>query len=111
MPLRFLRYITAFYEAYLDEHPGVETLPAVFPLLLYNGDESWSVPYRIEEMMEPTIPERFLPRLSYYPIIINAIPKERLERIKNAVSAVFYVENSDPEHLAQEWGRLEAILK
>ena len=44
MPLRFLRYITAFYEAYLDEHPGIEKLPAVFPLLLYNGDDRWSVP-------------------------------------------------------------------
>jgi predicted transposase YdaD len=111
MPLRFLRYITAFYEAYLDEHPGLPTLPAVFPLLLYNGDDTWSVPYRIDEMIEPTIPERFIPRLGYYPIIINAIPKERLERIKNAVSAVFYVENSDPENLAQEWEKVEAILK
>ena len=66
---------------------------------------------RIEEMIEPTIPERFVPRLSYYPIIINAIPKERLERIKNAVSAVFFVENSDPVTLAEEWERLEAILR
>lgn len=62
-------------------------------------------------MIEATIPERFIPRLSYYPIIINAIPKDRLERIKNAVSAVFYLENSDPEHLAEEWDTLEAILK
>jgi hypothetical protein len=111
MPLRFLRYITAFYEAYLDEHPGVEILPAVFPLLLYNGDDRWNVPERIEELIEPTIPERFVPRLSYYPVIINAIPKERLERIKNTVAAVFYVENSDPETLAGEWDRLEAILR
>lgn len=89
MPLRFQRYITSFYEAYLDEHPGTTVLPAVFPLLLYNGDDIWSVPDRIEAMIEPTIPERFVPRLSYYPIIISAIPKERLERIHNAVSAVF----------------------
>lgn len=103
MPLRFLRYIAAFYEAYLDEHSGIEKLPAVFPLLLYNGDDRWNVPDRIEEMIEPTIPDRFVPRLSYYPVIINAIPKGRLERIKNAVSAVFYVENSDPETLSDEW--------
>lgn len=34
-----------------------------------------------------------------------------MRRIKNAVSAVFYVENSDPESLAAEWDRLESIVQ
>lgn len=99
MPPRFLRYIASFYEASLDQHPDAERLPAVFPVLLYDGDAQWTVPVGVEAMIEHSLPERFLPRLSYYPVIINAIPKARLERIHNAVSAVFFVENSDPEEL------------
>ena len=36
MPLRFMRYITAFYELYLDEHPGASTLPAAELLSHYH---------------------------------------------------------------------------
>ena len=42
--------------------------------------------------------------------MVNEIAKERLARIHNAVSAVFYVENSEPENLIETMDELIGIL-
>ncbi len=111
MPLRFLRYLTEFYESLVTQLERTDSLPAVFPLLLYNGDERWTVPRSVELMIRPTIPGRYIPHLSYYPVLINEIPESRLRRIHNAVSAVFYVENAAPEDVAETIDVLIDILK
>lgn len=111
MPLRFLRYLTEFYESLVTQLGRTDSLPAVFPLLLYNGDERWTVPRSVELMIRPTIPGRFIPHLSYYPVLINQIPESRLRRIHNAVSAVFYVENAAPEDAAETIDVLIDILR
>ncbi len=79
--------------------------------MLYNGDAPWNVSETVEALIEPSIPEKFIPHLSYYPLIINAIPTEQLERIQNAVSAVFFVENSSPADLIDHLDRIVDILK
>ncbi len=53
------------------------------------------------ELIAAEIPEAFIPHLTYYPILVNEIPTETLLRIHNAVAAVFYVENADPQQLTQ----------
>ncbi len=111
MPLRFLRYLTEFYESLVTQLGRTQALPAVFPLLLYNGDSSWTVPRSVEELIAPTIPPPYVPHLSYYPVLINEIPAGRLQRIHNAVSAVFYVENTAPEDVAETIDVLIDILK
>ncbi len=62
-------------------------------------------------MIRPTIPQSYIPRLSYCPVLINEIPASRLRRIHNAVSAVFYVENAAPEDVAETIDVLIDILK
>jgi predicted transposase YdaD len=111
MPLRFLRYLTEFYESLVAQLDRTDALPAVFPLLLYNGDASWTVPRSVEQMIRATIPGRYIPHLSYYPVLINEIPAPTLRRIHNAVSAVFYVENAAPEDVAETIDVLIDILK
>ncbi len=111
MPLRFLRYLTEFYESLVTQLGRTEALPAVFPLLLYNGDADWTVPRSVEQMICATIPGRYIPHLSYYPVLINEIPAARLRRVRNAVSAVFYVENAAPEDVAETIDVLIDILK
>ena len=110
MPIRFLRYLAEFYQGFSTEHGAAEQLPAVFPLLLYNGDARWSAAVSVEALIEATIPARFIPHLHYYPILVNEIPPERLSRIHNAVSAVFYVENTEPERLGETIDEVIAIL-
>ncbi len=93
MSLRILRYICEFYQA-LIQKDGIKKLPAVFPVLLYNGDKTWTSPLNIRDLIENTIPAEFIPDFSYYGIIENIIPKRELLKKKNAMSAIFYVENS-----------------
>jgi predicted transposase/invertase (TIGR01784 family) len=101
MPLRFLRYITEFYQSF---HQTTESgrFPAVFPILIYNGDRRWTAPLNSQDLIEQSIPEKYIPSFQYYPVIENQIPKQSLAKIKNALSAVFYAENSSPEELEAE---------
>ena len=88
MPLRFLRYILELSESY-GKNKRTGLYPAVFPLLIYNGEEKWIAKKNPKELFEATIPERFIPCFEYYPIIINEIDKKTLRKIHNAVSAMF----------------------
>ena len=111
MPLRFLRYIIEFYQSFLDTDDAPTVLPAIFPLLLYNGNAPWNVAETVETLIERSIPRQFIPHLSYYPLVIHTIPAHRLQRIHNAVSAVFYVENSDPEKLIYHLDTVVDIIR
>ena len=74
MALGFLRYLAEVYGSLIAE--GQEPpLPAVFPLLLYTGDSWWSAARSTGEMIRPEIPNAFIPQLTYYPILVNEIPK------------------------------------
>ena len=90
MPVRFLRYITELYES-LKGRLSAGLFPAVFPVLLYSGDPKWTAQSEISDLIEQTIPEKYLTRFRYYPICENEIPKQALLTIKNAVSAIFYI--------------------
>ncbi len=108
MSLRMLRYILEFYEYFIKarkdqfDRKQKEKLPAVFPLLLYNGDENWTAKIDISELIESYgIGESFIPKFKYYPIIENKIEKAKLVGIKSAVSALFYMENSNPQEITE----------
>src|SRR6056297_1696237 len=101
MALRMLRYITEFYE-HLVKSQKLNTLPSVFPLLLYNGDKKWTAPVDIDTLIDDNIPVEYMPSFRYYKIAENEFSKETLKQIENVVSALFYVENSIPEKLLKE---------
>ena len=109
MPVRFLRYITELYETF---HGKTESgkLPAVFPVLLYSGNPRWTAETEIRKLIEITVPDKYIPAFSYYPILENEISKESLLKIKNAVSAIFYIENSKPEDLEPEIDKIIKII-
>jgi predicted transposase/invertase (TIGR01784 family) len=110
MPVRFLRYITELYESFRGI-PKDGKFPAVFPVLLYSGDTKWTAQFEISNVIEKSIPDKYIPAFSYYPILENEIPKKSLEKIKNAVSAIFYIENSSPQELKDEIDRLIEIIQ
>ncbi len=69
MALRQLTYLTLFYEDLIKTkriEPG-EKLPPALPICLYNGDEPWRGPARIESLVAPCPRElkRFQPRFSH----------------------------------------------
>ncbi len=110
MPIRFLRYIMELYESFRTV-PENGMFPAVFPVLLYSGDPKWTAKEEISVLIEKSVPKEYIPKFKYYPIFINEIEKKSLEKIKNAVSALFYIENSNPEDLEKETDILIEIIK
>ncbi|WP_114632601.1 Rpn family recombination-promoting nuclease/putative transposase [Oceanispirochaeta sp. M2] len=88
-------HICEFYQS-LDKS-NMQKLPAVFPLLLYNGDAKWTAESSFENLIEPTIPGRYVPRFEYFKVLENEFSPDVLFQIRNVVSAVFYIENSGIE--------------
>jgi predicted transposase/invertase (TIGR01784 family) len=101
IPIRMLLYILHLYDlTYRNSTEG--KLPAIFPILLYNGDENWTIPYQIEDLISHQIPKQFIPHFTYYPIIENKILPAKLDKLQGFVSAVFYLEQqNEPEKLAK----------
>ncbi|PKL15485.1 MAG: hypothetical protein CVV49_21170 [Spirochaetae bacterium HGW-Spirochaetae-5] len=99
--LRMLRYITEFYE-YLISAKKVKKLPPVFPVMLYNGEKKWTAPVEFGNLVDKCIPEVYIPDFKYYKIAENEFSRETLSGIKNILSAVFYLENSDMKDITNE---------
>ncbi|QEN04183.1 hypothetical protein EW093_05515 [Thiospirochaeta perfilievii] len=110
MPIRLLRYILELYE---DNGRNSESglYPAIFPLLLYNGESKWTAKKNISEVIDKTIPLKYIPTFEYYPILINEISRKDLLKIHNAVSAIFYMENTDSEDYREAIDDLVTVIK
>jgi predicted transposase/invertase (TIGR01784 family) len=74
MSLRMLHYITELYE-YLVKNHKIKTLPAVFPVMLYNGEKKWTAPEELSNLIENSIPGRYIPHFMYYKIAENEFSK------------------------------------
>jgi hypothetical protein len=72
-------------------------LPAVFPILLYNGSEKWTVPRDIATLIEQSIPRKYIPSFQYYAVIEQEVPDRVLKRVKGLVSAIIYLEKQGDE--------------
>jgi predicted transposase/invertase (TIGR01784 family) len=94
IPVRMLLYLLQFYDLLLrNSRKGL--LPAVFPLLLYNGKEPWKVAGNVHELIEHTIPEKYLPSFAYHIIEERRIPEERLKKMKGAAAAIMLCEQQN----------------
>jgi len=101
IPIRMLLYILHLYDlTYRNSKEG--KLPAIFPILLYNGSDEWTIPFQVQDLIHHQIPKKFIPHFTYYPIIENKIPKSKLDKLKGLVSAVFYLEQqNEPDKVAK----------
>ncbi len=111
MALRMGRYLFEFYQE-IQRLTKSDTLNPSFPILIFNGNDKWTAPERFSELLHPSaIPEEYLPEFRYFKIAINEIPKRDLVKIRNSVSAVFYIENSSIAEMTQNWKELVSLLK
>jgi len=110
MAVRFARYITELYDSYQGKTKSGK-LPGVFPILLYNGDDKWTAPVEFSDCVENTLPKEYIPQFRYFPVLENEIPKTSLLKIKNALSAVFYIENSSVTEIAEELDNFFELIK
>lgn len=94
MALRVLNYITNFYMDFLVNNRGVNKLPAIFPIVLYNGEARWTAPVNLSELIEQTPPlGRFALDFEYFLIAENEYSREALLKIRNIVSTLFLAES------------------
>ena len=104
MALRVLNYITNFYMDFFTNNRSVQKLPAVFPIVLYNGSARWTAPVNLSELIEQAPPlGRFALDFEYFLIAENTYSQEALLKIRNIVSTLFLAEsNYDLEMLVGE---------
>ena len=94
MALRVLNYITNFYMDFLVNNKGVNKLPAVFPIVLYNGEAPWTAPVNLSALIEQTPPlGAFGLDFQYFLIAENRYSQEALLNIRNIVSTLFLAES------------------
>lgn len=110
MPLRMLHYSAAFYHQLLKENKRTSRhwLPAVFPVVLYNGKPSWTPPTRMLDMLQP-VPEflqRFQPQLDYHLVDVKDCLPAHNGSHDNLLQLVFNIENAltakDMQRVAQD---------
>ncbi len=70
MAFRVLRYVCRVWDAYLREHPQARRLPAVIPLVVYQGPGLWASPVQLLDLidLDPTASkeaEACLPRFEF----------------------------------------------
>lgn len=93
MSLRMLNYITNFYMDLLENNKQLTILPPVFPIMLYNGDDKWTAPINISELIkENDLLGEYALNFKYFKISENEYSSEVLLKIQNIVSTLFLAE-------------------
>ena len=136
MPVRMLTYIMLFYQDWLkkqieykrkikekekkgtldeaDVEAIYETikLPAVFPILLYNGDRKWTTPSELKELIGVRYEAlgKYVPNFRYYKIIENEFSVSSKKEIKSINAAMFELEQAGEEDVSECALRLTKIL-
>ena len=95
MILRSLQYKCNFYMDFVLSNKDVRglMLPAMFPLVLYNGEDKWTAPDNIDQLIETEI-DLGAYGLHFQHLVIaeNAYGKEWLAKIDNIIATLFLAE-------------------
>ena len=69
-------------------------LPPVFPIVVYNGSESWTAKKSVRELVDMAeIFGEFIPNVQYHLINISDLNIEKLQQLGNALAGVFLLEH------------------
>ena len=93
MVVRVLNYITNFYLDYAATHKQVKKLPAIFPVVLYNGKKKWTAAQEIADLIEsePALGQYAL-HFQYLLLNEKGYSRPHLLTIRNIVSTLFLAE-------------------
>ncbi len=114
MAVRLLGYVALLLADLVRSGVATSTqgLPAVLPLVLYNGKRPWGVPEDLTSLFRavPSGCGRYLPQLSYLLVDENRLPKEAVSLPGNRVATLFRLEACAPEDLPALTAELAALL-
>lgn len=115
MAVRILTYVGLLYQDLIKS--GRVTggrLPAVFPLVLYNGMRPWTAERQVADLIEP-VPaslSAYRPSLRYFLMDEGRLPQTSLAQPDNAVASMVELERSgSPAEISQVVGRLVEKLE
>lgn len=110
MAVRILTYIGLLYQDLIKSgQTSGRKLPAVFPLVLYNGERPWSAARELEELIEPvpTSLGAYRPRLRYFVLDEGRVSEASLHQADNAIASLVQLERStSPQEIADVVGQL-----
>jgi Putative transposase, YhgA-like len=92
MAVRILTYVGLLYQDLLKSRSGQAgsgRLPAVFPLVLYNGLRPWTAARQVEDLIEavPASLSAYRPSLRYFLLDEGRLPQTSLTQPDNAVAS------------------------
>jgi len=105
MSFRLLAYMVRIWQQFLQQNPGDKRLPAIFPLVLYQGETAWKAARQFEALVDgPSGMRKFIPSFRYELIDLYGMGREE---IKGNAPARMCLELMKAERLRQllEWIR------
>ena len=108
MALRLLNYITLFYQDLIDQGQVKDKLlPAVFPVVLYTGEDKYTASLHIEELIEKPYEKlgKYIPKFQYYKVALNESVEEideEFKNVKNILAGVFKIVTAKGEEEIKE---------
>lgn len=97
MAVRMMVYVGLLAQHLIREKQlDTGRLPALIPLVLYNGPQPWKAPTDVSDCFAPSLPglARFRPRLMYHLIDEARLQLSPSHDIRNVVEALFKLERS-----------------
>jgi predicted transposase/invertase (TIGR01784 family) len=98
MAVRLLGYLALLWQDLIAQQQLNEEqlLPAVLPIVLYNGDQTWNAPLHLRELIQPHHPllAPLQPSFSYHFLDENTAPTEAGMKLRNLASAIFALEQT-----------------
>jgi predicted transposase YdaD len=114
MAVRLLGYVALLLAGLVRTGVATPTegLPAVLPLVLYNGKRSWKAPADLSSLFRAVPPGcgRYLPQLTYLLVDENRLLPEAVSLPGNRVATLFRLEASTPADLPALTAELAALL-
>ncbi|MEK0312287.1 Rpn family recombination-promoting nuclease/putative transposase [Cohnella sp. 56] len=117
MPYRLLQYQMEIWR-YLQrnrqvEEGGIFTIPAIVPIVLYNGQRPWTAPRQLRALMEGE--QAFGPELlnfEYLLIDVERYTEQELLELSNTIGAVFLLDQTaDRQQLHDRLGKLMGTVR
>ena len=103
MPVRIMSYMALLWQDLIRTGVIVpsDKLPGIIPIVLYNGEQSWTVPQNIQEtILMPEPVSQFVPSVPYLLIDELRLSVHHLIEVRNLAACLFGLEQSSgPEEL------------
>jgi predicted transposase/invertase (TIGR01784 family) len=97
MAVRMMAYLSLLAQNLIQQKQLQQgKLPALIPLVLYNGQAQWAAPTDVNQCFSPSLPglARFRPRLAYHLVDQTRLQRSPSAEVRNLVEAVFELERS-----------------